>query len=394
VQHGCSKFLTLAGMLVGLALPAQAHATYTATYSGQCCYLTLEAGDSATTWFEFRNTGDQRWTHDAGQEVILGTERPESPFRVDGDWLAPNRPTALDQGVVEPGQVGRFTFKIRAPQAPGAYREHFAPLIENVTWLAPGTCCYLDHTVIAAQAPAVKITSAPLRVQRGSDVAIAADATDNLAVDRVVFSLEASTVTARRPVAGPSGYRGTLPTTDLGAGVHSIVVRAQDRGGRVSVSTSQIEVFDPAPTPPPPVPPAPPQLAAPPVKLIAVPRFLPRFGTRGRRGGGSIIGSLASVGGFQGATHGSRVRISCVRACTGGTTFTVRTRGRRRTSIRLRRAIRLTRRSIVEIRVVSAGRLGRFGRFNFRRRAGIVLAHRISSGCVAATPPHGRTSCR
>jgi hypothetical protein len=383
-----------------VAAPPPAHATFAAAYDGQCCWMTLEPGDLDSNWFDFRNTGDQTWSNSGPQRVVLGTQVPEnrySPFFVDGDWLDQARPTAVDQPTVAPGAVGRFTYRVKAPEQPGTYREFFAPLIEGLQWLTPDkACCFLDLTVISAQAPTVRITSAPARVKRGETFSVSADATDNRAIDHVTFSV--GKLSAAVPASGRSQFSAILSSGDLAAGTQTVAARAFDLGGRESVATSSFEVYDtptgPSTTTPAPTTPVPPSGGPVPTTTSAVARFLPRFGIRPRRGGGSRLGLLTLVSGFGKAADGSRVRISCVRDCRGGATFVVRRSGkRRRTSTHLRRPWTLTKQTIVEVSVARPGHLARFARFKFQRRDGVVFAHRISSGCLASQMPRTRATC-
>ena len=152
-----------------LATAAPASAVYEAAFVEQCCYLTLEQGDTAEQFLVFKNTGTEPWFREGAIPVNLGATNPmdrASPFYTPGDWLSPGRLTALDPASVPPGQNGRFTWIATAPQQTGTYREAYSPLAEGVTWMAQGTYVYLDYTVIAAQAPTVKFTATPARVEK------------------------------------------------------------------------------------------------------------------------------------------------------------------------------------------------------------------------------------
>lgn len=108
-----------------------------AQWVGQSSYPSLNAGDSATLWAEFRNTGQTSWNKSGYSAIRLGTSHPkdrESIFK--SNWPYQNR-INLDQDSVSPGQVGRFTFDISVPVGTpsGIYREYFQPVVDGLMWL-------------------------------------------------------------------------------------------------------------------------------------------------------------------------------------------------------------------------------------------------------------------
>jgi hypothetical protein len=99
---------------------------------------TIVSGEVATITVTMSNTGTAAWDLDATR---IGTQDPtdrESSFYVEGDWLAPNRPTAVD-ATTDAGTPGTFTFQIRGPQVaePTVYDETFSFIQEGVTWFGP-----------------------------------------------------------------------------------------------------------------------------------------------------------------------------------------------------------------------------------------------------------------
>lgn len=115
--------------------------------------LTVEApeaivsGELATVTVRISNTGTAAWDLDATR---VGTQEPQdrdSAFFVEGDWLAPNRATAVDART-DPNTQGTFTFQIRAPEVsePTVYDEAFALVQEGVTWFGP-----TFHVVVQVQ---------------------------------------------------------------------------------------------------------------------------------------------------------------------------------------------------------------------------------------------------
>ncbi len=111
--------------------------TYSATYHTASYPTHITAGATATVWAEFTNQGTAVWGHAATR---LGTQNPQdrnSPFYVSGNWINATRPTEVDQSAVAQGEVGRFTFVIKAPTTPGSYSESFRLVQEGVTWFGP-----------------------------------------------------------------------------------------------------------------------------------------------------------------------------------------------------------------------------------------------------------------
>jgi hypothetical protein len=98
----------------------------------------IESGETATVTVTIANTGTAAWDLDATR---IGTQDPvdrDSAFYVEGDWLSPNRATAVDART-DPGSPGTFTFQIRGPEvsAPTVYDETFSFVQEGVTWFGP-----------------------------------------------------------------------------------------------------------------------------------------------------------------------------------------------------------------------------------------------------------------
>ncbi len=127
---------------------------WAAEHVEQSGYPTLEAGGEAELWVRYRNRGRARWRPDGDHPVRLGTDGPEdreSAFFHPDDWVSPTRATAVD-GVTQPGDVGRFTFRIRAPDAAGSYREAFTPVAEGGGWMRP-VGMFWDVTVAEPPAP-------------------------------------------------------------------------------------------------------------------------------------------------------------------------------------------------------------------------------------------------
>src|SRR4051812_28724497 len=237
--------LRLLGALgvAALSFASPAHASYDATFAGQCCYLTLESGETAGgQYFELRNSGTEPWS---STDFNLGTREPEnrsSAFAVPS-WLNPGRPAHISPQAVLPGQTGRFTFAVRAPSVgvTTVFREHFQALREGVTWTGP--VMFLDYTVLPSLPPTVGFTSVPAQVARGAALEVTADATDNRAVEHVEFSVGETTV-AGQTTDGKS-YRAQVPTDALASGPQTVVVKAVDRVGNFATATAGFAIAPP-----------------------------------------------------------------------------------------------------------------------------------------------------
>jgi stage II sporulation protein D len=125
-------------------------AIYTAEYIGQSANaVSLQSGETTALWVEYKNTGNTVWRSTGDTAAKLGTARNldrESVF-YDNTWLSTNRVATLSQDEVKPGEIGRFTFVVRAPDKVGEkFKEYFRPVIEGVTWLAD-TGLYFDISI-------------------------------------------------------------------------------------------------------------------------------------------------------------------------------------------------------------------------------------------------------
>jgi len=94
----------------------------------------LAPGAESPGYIEMRNTGAEAWRPG---EVFLGTTEPrdvDSPL-AGPDWSNPHRAATVD-AITEPGEVGRFSFTVRAPSAAGEYAQHFNLVREGVSWFS------------------------------------------------------------------------------------------------------------------------------------------------------------------------------------------------------------------------------------------------------------------
>jgi hypothetical protein len=82
------------------------------------------------------NTGNTTWTNSGPTPVMLGTSSPLDRISAFCDnWgYGCNRPAAMQQASVAPGQVATFEFWMKAPSTPGVYNEHFNLIETGTTW--------------------------------------------------------------------------------------------------------------------------------------------------------------------------------------------------------------------------------------------------------------------
>lgn len=149
---------------------------YSSRLSGQSdTKLTLTVGQEATVWIEFLNDGTLPWTNFGKNPVRLGTASPRdrlSKFKATwfSGWVLKNRPANVSRPdqkpggrqTINPGELGRFTFTIKAPNRPGKYIENFGTVAEFIQWM-PGTA-KLEITVVPKQAKA-PVTKKPTTSQ-------------------------------------------------------------------------------------------------------------------------------------------------------------------------------------------------------------------------------------
>jgi Ca2+-binding RTX toxin-like protein len=85
-----------------------------------------------------KNTGTATWSRGGSHPLRIGTWNPQdrsSAFR--NDWYSANRPTAMSESTVRPGQVATFVFEVRVPENMISAREHFRVVAESKAWIGP-----------------------------------------------------------------------------------------------------------------------------------------------------------------------------------------------------------------------------------------------------------------
>lgn len=101
-------------------------------FPGGTTRFVLEQGATVSGDLQFRNTGTYAW--DSSTRLATIPRDEPSPVAA-ASWLIPWRITAPDART-EPGEVGVFSFTLRAPDTPGVYRQYLNLVQEGVTWFA------------------------------------------------------------------------------------------------------------------------------------------------------------------------------------------------------------------------------------------------------------------
>ncbi|HEV2250834.1 MAG TPA: CAP domain-containing protein [Candidatus Limnocylindria bacterium] len=122
----------------GASVPPPA-GTFHSAFVSESAWPTLAPGASATLTVTFQNTGTATWQRGvAGKQANLGLNGDTVAFAslgMNDGWLSANRLATTVESSVAPGQTGTFTFNVRAPAMPGAYRLPLRPVIDGVTWM-------------------------------------------------------------------------------------------------------------------------------------------------------------------------------------------------------------------------------------------------------------------
>lgn len=132
--------LVVLGALLGASRPAYAVtqlAGFHSAWLSQDPWPAIGAGAVTTYSVRFRNTGTETWQRGvAGRQANLGVLDDSLAYTgLAEGWLGPNRVATTVEATVAPGDVGTFTFKLRAPTANASYDLPLRPVIDGVTWM-------------------------------------------------------------------------------------------------------------------------------------------------------------------------------------------------------------------------------------------------------------------
>ncbi len=112
---------------------------YEASFMAMEAPMEMTSGDEAVVWMELENDGRATWDLTNTRVGTQGPQdRPSAFFKAE-NWLAPNRPTAVDTAGTGSGVVGRFTWAMLAPEVEVStqFDETFQLVQEGVAWFGP-----------------------------------------------------------------------------------------------------------------------------------------------------------------------------------------------------------------------------------------------------------------
>ncbi|AKM85041.1 MAG: endonuclease/exonuclease/phosphatase family protein [candidate division Kazan bacterium GW2011_GWA1_50_15] len=125
--------------------------TYSAKFVAKSPNPRVTAGGEAELWVEFENTGTAPWRSSGLNPVRLGTThvRDRESRLAHSTWIINrNRVATADDTIVEPGEIGRFAFKVQAPTRTGVYREWFGLVAEFKQWFSVSAETRWDISVV------------------------------------------------------------------------------------------------------------------------------------------------------------------------------------------------------------------------------------------------------
>ncbi len=124
--------------------------TYAWKFAGQAVYTDSTKAEAANinaisgnqrvyVVIRAQNTGNVTWQKSGSNPVRLGTNVPiDRPSKFcDPSWGSCNRPTAITETSVAPGEIGTFEFWAKAPYALDgtSFSEYFRPVAEGKMWM-------------------------------------------------------------------------------------------------------------------------------------------------------------------------------------------------------------------------------------------------------------------
>lgn len=195
----------------------------------------MVSGEHENAWVELANEGTSTWEPGA---TFLGTAGPQdrdSEFEDPNSWIGANRPATVD-AATPPGEVGRFSFVLRAPdvQQQIQYDEYWQLVQEGVTWFGP-TDVFFEITVMPAGAAHDPVADAgPDRaIPLGASVTL--DGTHSYGTTGVILSWSWDT---------PDGTLDgeVADWTPATTGAHAVTLTVTDDLGNDGQDTAVVEV--------------------------------------------------------------------------------------------------------------------------------------------------------
>lgn len=122
--------------------------SYSYAWAGQVNPPTvMQPGQEVTVSYDLQNTGTASWRRNGLFPTHMGTSNPlDRGSGFAKDWLSINRlpnfagkvinGVVADSDQIDPGEIARYSFTMKAPAQGGNFREYFRPLVEQWGWLA------------------------------------------------------------------------------------------------------------------------------------------------------------------------------------------------------------------------------------------------------------------
>ncbi|MBU0728002.1 N-acetylmuramoyl-L-alanine amidase, partial [Patescibacteria group bacterium] len=130
--------------------------------------INLKPGQEKEITVKFKNTGNIIWRNKGPNAVYLGASNPRdrlSSLYYEDGWTNKYRSAVLNETLVEPGEIGSFTFKIK-PENKGIYKEGFQLVVENIGWIANGNAHYIFRVFGDRVESSTDLTDAKINQQR------------------------------------------------------------------------------------------------------------------------------------------------------------------------------------------------------------------------------------
>lgn len=156
---GCSLLITNNAKAIGFTPPPFKDADYLGQYVSVSLKepIEMKTGEVKEITVKIKNIGKATWENTGANFVSVYTVNPnyrQSIF-ADSSWISKSNPVKIKNKTLS-GQIGEFTFKIKAPDKPGNYKEDFYLAAENKTWIK-SSYFYLDLKVVAGTAPTISV---------------------------------------------------------------------------------------------------------------------------------------------------------------------------------------------------------------------------------------------
>lgn len=105
-------------------------------------------GERVYIGFKVRNTSNYTWSNTGSYPIYAGTTHPldHPSMFCDASWVSCNRPVAMQEASVAPGELATFEFWYAAPATPGHFKEWFGLLAAGQAWF-PDNGLNFDTTI-------------------------------------------------------------------------------------------------------------------------------------------------------------------------------------------------------------------------------------------------------